>query len=194
MSELTQALERATLFRFLARLLQLPTEAGSRELAELAQELPEPLREKAHALAEELGPVRVHEYHRLMAPIGPCRDCESDYTSQLFGSKGPLLTDIAGFYRAFSFDPSSELPASPDHISAELGFLGYLAFKEAYALHREAREQVAICREAYDSFRATHLDTWILMFCDGLDEAASGTFYSRVAAFLRQTLPAQRPD
>ncbi len=185
MSDLTRALERAALCRYLAQLLRLPTEAGAYELAELSKELPEPLRERARDLARELGPVRVHEYHRLMAPVGPCRDCESDYVSQLFGSKGPLLTDIAGFYRAFAYDPTEELPASPDHISAELGFLGFLAFKEAYAIHRELDEQAEICRRAAETFTAEHLGAWIEGFCDKVDEAAGGTFYGTVAAFVR---------
>lgn len=188
MKRLKTALERAALLRYLSRVLQPPDEEQAKELRELAGTLPVPLQDEAKGLSHGYHEDLIYLYHLVLGPTGAVRDCESDYVGDPIGGKGPVLADISGFYRAFSFDPSIELRTSPDHISAELGFLSFLSFKEAYALYNGDEERVAICVQASEWFWREHLGTWIDRLAESVHEAAAGTFYSLTLDFALRAL------
>jgi TorA maturation chaperone TorD len=183
------ALERAALLRFLAGLVRPPSDEQAAELREAVPALPAWLRDEAGHLAREAGRHLTTEYHRLLGPSGACRDCESDFVGDPIGGKGPLLADVAGFYRAFAFAPAEPSWASPDHLATELELLAYLAFKTAYAHHRSEAAQAEVCEAAAATFARDHLAPWVGGFCDDLEARARGGFYAGAARCLRGCAP-----
>ncbi len=179
-------LERATLLRYLSRLLQPPAAAIGDELAALAIALPEPLRAAGRELAARFAAERAEvepEYHRLLGASGACRDCESDHAPPSLGAKA-ALAEAACAYRAFGFAGASEVPAPADQVGVELSFAGYLALKQAYARERGAVEEEAISAEAYARFTSSHLAPYLGGLLGELEErAGEGSLYAEAARF-----------
>jgi TorA maturation chaperone TorD len=182
-------LEKAAAYQFVALLFLPPTGDVRGELGALAGVLEERLRADGEALAAALGPATEHEYHALLGASGRCRDCESDYELNALGGKGPLIADVAGFYRAFHF-PADRLHLASDHVAVELEFLAFLALKAAYAHHAGLGEERAICLEAAAHFAGDHLGRWLPDLLARLEAAAGDSFYGRAAHFSRRALDA----
>lgn len=70
-------------------------------------------------------------------------------------SVGVVLSDIAGFYKAFGLSPSEELPI--DHLSVESEFMAQLLLREAYALTNDNEEMREIVVDAERKFLRDHL-------------------------------------
>lgn len=93
---------------------------------------------------------------------GQCPQYETEYCHW----KDPTyrahhMADIAGFYRAFGLETSSDRPERPDHIALELEFLAFLLEKRCMAIDTE---QVTICEEALTHFVRDHLAWWAPTF------------------------------
>lgn len=184
-------LQRAAAYRALSLLFAPPDKHLDTELRGLAREVSGPLGEQILHLANNVPPDLSALYHQTLGPSGTCRDCESDYEVNALGGKGPLVADVAGFYRAFHYEPEGVVPASPDHIATELGFLGWLALKTAYALQRGAEDDTQVCLDAAKTFVQEHLGRWAPTFLARLADTAQGNFYeqaARVAATALETL------
>jgi len=151
------------------------------ELRGLAAPLGEGARGRILDLAALAGPDLEEEYHRVFAPAGPCSTGESDYEASCLAGKGPLLADVAGFYRAFSFNPSLELRESPDHVAVELSFAAFLKLKEAHAAAGGMRDEARTCRDAFGKFRREHLDRLLSPFLGRLGSSSAGGFYAAAA-------------
>jgi hypothetical protein len=65
------------------------------------------------------------------------------------------MSELNGYYEAFSYRPSSSEPA--DHVSVKASFLGYLRLKEAYAISRSELDHAAISAEAARCFLEDHV-------------------------------------
>lgn len=180
-------LQRAATYQFLALLFLPPTAEVRGELGVLAEALPDELRAEGQALAAHAGPEVEHEYHALLGGSGRCRDCESDYQVNALGGKGPLIADVAAFYRAFHFSAEA-LRLAPDHIAVELDFLGYLAMKTAYARHAGLSDEREICEAAATSFLHDHLAHWTPAFLAQLDATAGERFHGHAARFAARAL------
>ncbi len=76
----------------------------------------------------------------------------------------------------------------PDHIGAELEFLGLLLLKAADARGRGAADEAAVAEDAARKFFADHLGSWAPTFCRRLREAAGHPFYAAVADLLQAFL------
>jgi hypothetical protein len=74
------------------------------------------------------------------------------------GGITPRLADIAGFYRAFGFSVTGN---RPDHVVAELEFLGMLLIIEADAVERGEGERAEVAGGAARSFIRDHLGGWL---------------------------------
>lgn len=179
--------QRAATYQFLALLFLPPTAELRSELDVLADALPDQLRAAGRALIAEAGPEVEHEYHALLGGSGRCRDCESDYQVNALGGKGPLIADVAAFYKAFRFS-ADQLRLAPDHIAVELDFLGYLAMKSAYARHAGLADEREICETAATSFLRDHLAHWTPQFLAQLDSAAGDLFHGHAARFAARAL------
>jgi hypothetical protein len=159
-SDIAEALERAQRYRRLALMFQPPRPGGDADLVQLAPEL-----------QRDEG-----EYHLLLGPSGVCPASESEFE---LGAE-PLRADVAAFYRAFNYE-HPEVREVPDHVAVELGFLAWLAMKEAYARYRGQGEEAEICREAARRFQLEHLGRWVGRFLGRLHAAAGGGLYARAA-------------
>jgi len=106
-----------------------------------------------------------------------CPPNETWYCPQTFSVyRSQHLADIAGFYRAFGVEPSTEHPERADFIGMELEFMAWLIQKELHA--RETRgpdsEEAATCRDAQRSFLTDHLAWWAPAFALALRKVADG--------------------
>ncbi len=166
-------------FRLFSLCFQHPRPGRQRELEELCREVGGP----ANQLLA-LSPDKENDYHFILGAGGVCSPCESEYVGDRLGGKGPLMADVAGFYRAFSFDHRVEINESVDHIAVELSFLSYLNFKKAYALFRGNPDELRRCDDALDKFREQHLLLWIGPFNERLHASAPDSFYARASALM----------
>lgn len=119
-----------------------------------------------------------------------CPPYETEYGSAHVFQQAQTLADIAGFYRAFGLEMSDLAKERPDHISVELEYMSFLAFKEAYALEHHGAGQVEVCREAQRAFLGEHLGRWALLFAKLLGKKAESGFYQYLA-FLTEGFLAQ---
>jgi len=186
-------LQRAAAYRALSLVLSRPEPGFVDEVSALSGEVGSALREPLATLVRSVPPNAELLYHALIGPSGTCRDCESDYEVNALGGKGPLLADVAGFYKAFAYEPDSRLASSPDHVAAELGFLGWLALKRANAIHGELSEAAEVSAAASKSFVKDHFGRWAAEFLSRLEVAGEGTYYGRVATLARAVLDALEP-
>jgi TorA maturation chaperone TorD len=166
MTDVTSWLGRAASWRFASLLFQGPRDERGQELRALASLVPDALRTRALALATDSA-ARADSYYEVLGP-GGCPAAESAYDRAAVANRGPLIADVAAFYRAFAYPPrlTSELP--PDHIAVELDFLGFLALKAAFACHDGRTEQLDVASDAYRQFLDEHPRFWIRDLCDRL--------------------------
>ena len=87
-------------------------------------------------------------------------------------------SDIGAFYEAFAFQPETE--ETPDHLTVEAGFLGYLCLKQAYARTRGNEEEAEVAAQAAHRFREDHLATFTWPVAERLESA--GVRYLSLAA------------
>ncbi len=141
---------QAAAWRLASLLLERPRPAWKSEVAQLCSEVTE--RELSScARAADQGTEEL--YHRLFGPGGTVSPREVSYCG--FEDPGRLMAELSAFYQAFSFQPRREEPV--DHICVEVGFVGYLFLKEAYAEKRGASESVEITKSARDRFTDEHV-------------------------------------
>ena len=120
-----------------------------------------------------------------------CPPYETQYGSAHLFQQAQGLADIAGFYRAFGLEVSDRAKERLDHIAVELEFMGFLAFKEAYALTHHGEEKASICREAQRKFLEEHLARWAPLFAKLLGRKAQEGFYRELASFLEAFITAE---
>lgn len=187
---INQALARSSIYSFLSPLYLYPFEEALSALNW------EETKEAAAILGNLNGFKEVLESIR-----GPVKDSESLQTEyiRVFGhtisTVFPLyetqygeahvfqqaqdLADIAGFYRAFGVQASDQVKERHDHISIELEFMAFLAYKQAYALESDGEDKAEVCRLAQEKFLNDHLGRWVPFLTERLETA--GSFYQKLA-------------
>lgn len=191
-TDIAADLSRAASYRFLALLLSTPSEQARAELTALASEVTGELKEDAPRLGEVSGASLQGLYHRLLGASGQVPDVECAYDDNTAGGRGPLIADVAGFYKAFAYEHPA--PNTADHIAAELDFLGWLALKSAYARHEGAAEHFEVTQLAREKFVGDHLGRWAMPFLERLAQVGEGTHYEAVAVLASKTLRALEGD
>lgn len=179
-------LERAASYRFLALLFATPSDEVGRELAELADVVAPSLREDATLVSQATKRSLQGLYYRVLGGSGQVPDVECAYDANTAAGRGPLIADVAGFYKAFAYDAPP--PNTADHIANELDFMGWLAMKSAYAHHAGEAEHAEITANARAKFLKDHLGRWAKRFFERLAEVAEGTHYEAVAVLASRTL------
>ena len=93
------------------------------------------------------------------------------------------MGDIAGFYNAFGLQLSQDIHERLDHLSVELEFIHYLAYKESYALLHDGKEKLQTVVDAEKKFVKEHLGRWVPLFAGMLKKKADYGFYKILADF-----------
>jgi hypothetical protein len=181
-----QDLQRAASYRLLSLLFQTPSEEVGAEIGALADVVEPTLREDAAVLARVSGRDLQGLYHMVLGASGRVPDVECAYDTSTAAGRGPLIADVAGFYKAFGYEAPA--PGTADHIASELGFMGWLAMKAAYARHAGEVEHLEVTEDARAKFLRDHLGRWARPFLERLGEAGEGTHYEAVAVLASRTL------
>lgn len=113
------------------------------------------------------------EYHRLFATEAPVPPCESSYG---LSDKGAILSDVAGFYKAFGLKGGA-VEDFVDSIGHELEFMGILILKEAIGKEIGLKGEVSVTVEAQKEFLKSHLGRWYKKFVELLLERTRHPFY-----------------
>jgi TorA maturation chaperone TorD len=193
--EWLEAMSRGAVYTFLTQALAFPT-TRSREGTEARLiplvgriRLPEPcgdlLRrslDAGHAPLEEL--VRAHG--RVFTPV-ESQDCPSYETAFVPGDvfrQAHTMADVAAFYRAHGLAVGGVERVRPDHIAAEMEFMGFMARKEAHAIRHLSAGRVGECRSTQRSFLRDHLGRWGPAFGRRLATIAEDQFYRAVGGLI----------
>ncbi len=183
-----EAVARAAEFRLIGLLLERPREASRAEAGALAGEVRDPA---LRSLAGRLAALGEPEYVGLLGPGGPVSPREAAYCRR--EDPGRVMADVAGFYRAFGFEPRAEDPI--DHAAVEAGFAGYLCLKEAYALSRGDREAAEVTALARGRFLAAHLGPLAAGMAARLEGGAATDLLALARLLLERTgVPALAAD
>ena len=97
-----------------------------------------------------------------------------------------VMGDIAGFYSAFGVQLAQDIHERLDHLSVELEFLHFLAYKECYALCHDGPEKLKTVIEAEKKFVKEHVGRWVPLFSGMLKKKAEYGFYKTVADLTAQ--------
>jgi TorA maturation chaperone TorD len=164
---------------------QLQLGWGERPISELD---PAELLASLPPSAEELNAAYEAVFGLLVS--GGCPPYETEYIdSKLTFQRSQGLADIAGFYRAFGWMPSSGHPERPDHIALELEFMATLCGME---LRADDEEHVCVCRDAQAKFLSEHLVWWAPALAKLLVHEDGSGFYGAAGRFLAALMPAHR--
>jgi TorA maturation chaperone TorD len=148
---ITDVLRDAASWTLLGQLFECPHERWRIQISHLAEELADDAFTKA---VEAVGSDATEgQYHSVFGPGGPASPREATYHDTL--ELGSLMSELSAFYQGFAY--SSGLDEPPDHIAVELGFVGYLRLKQAYAMAAGDDEHATVASLAAERFIADHL-------------------------------------
>jgi len=106
-------------------------------------------------------------------PEIPCPPYESIYVEKVRRLMGDSTMDVKKRYNEHKLALSDQFKDLPDHVSAELEFMHYLAYSEAEANAAGKTEESASFAESEKSFLADHLLRWLPKFADCLKAKSS---------------------
>lgn len=92
-----------------------------------------------------------------------------------------VMGDIAGFYKAFGVELSRDIHERLDHLSVELEFMHFLAYKESYARCHDGAEKTQIVVDAQKKFVKEHIGRWVPLFARMLAKKADSGFFKIMA-------------
>lgn len=105
----------------------------------------------------------------------------------VFG-QSQAMGDIAGFYKAFGLELSRDIHERLDHLSVELEFMHFLAYKESYARCHDGAEKTQIVVDAQKKFVKDHIGRWVPLFARMLAKKADTGFFRYIADFIADCL------
>jgi nitrate reductase assembly molybdenum cofactor insertion protein NarJ len=144
---------QAAQWRLISLLLECPSEGWWEQMSLLSDEVEDEELKTAVASAREGASQGL--YHSILGPGGPAPAREVSYRD--WAEPGYLIAELVSYYDAFSYHPASA--EAPDHVSVEAGFIGYLRFKQAYAIACQDAERGEVAAEAARNFIEEHLST-----------------------------------
>ncbi len=198
-----RALSRSALYQLMSQALVYPSEEAVAALQEVdlpqAQRAAAPLPARAApllaAFGEQLQSADANqlqaEHRRIFTHILSldCPPCETFYTARHVFQETQELSDIGGFFRAFGLEIADKRRL--DHISVELEFMHFLAYKEAYALTHHGPAKARFCRDVQRKFVQDHLGRWATRFAQRLGQKANGGYYGCLASLMEAFLTAE---
>lgn len=144
-------IQEAAEWRLISLLFECPNAGWYQQVNELAREIKDSRLKKAARSARS--EATEGTFHSIFGPGGPAPPREVTYRSWV--QPGYLLSELASFYKAFSYEPDSD--EILDHVAVEAGFMSYLKLKQAYALACFDDENARITAKAAKVFAADHL-------------------------------------
>lgn len=173
-------LRSAAEWRLLALALECPGETWQAQMDDLGAEVEDAdLKQLAQHARQEAAP---ELYHTVFGPGGPAAPREVSYVRSI--QPGQVIADVQAFYDAFAYCPTLDEP--PDHIAVELGFLGYLHLKAAYAASCGDEERTATATGAMLRFTARHLASVAVPLAKLLETSEIRYLALAAAAILRR--------
>ncbi len=165
-------IERADLYKLVATLfLQAPTDDALVELSGIGGIKVE---ESAHVIGHDFHDLFVHN-------TVPFYESFYNYPlSEAPKTLGSATVEVRRFYESAGLTMEEELQIVPDHISAELLFMSYLAGNERIDEQR--------------TFIKEHLIKWVPVFCDEVWEHAKTSFYKQIAILLKELVSSDYED
>lgn len=106
--------------------------------------------------------------------------CPPNETAYIRRDKGAILADIAGFYRAFGFNPGQGTGEKADHAVTEFQFFAILLVMAARAADAGRMEEEETTRRAMVHFAEDHLGAWIDIFCQRLEAVSRLDYFSEL--------------
>ena len=197
--EWLQVLSRGAVYTFLARALAHPTTRSQEEIDTRLvpvirrTRLPEPCgRLLSQALDARGAPLEalVRAHGRIFTAV-ESQDCPSYETAFVPGDvfrQAHTMADVAAFYRAHGLSVGGVDRVRPDHIAAEIEFMGFMGRKEAQAVRDVRPGRVAECRKTQRTFLQDHLGTWGPGFGRRLAVVADDPFFGAVGELLASWL------
>jgi TorA maturation chaperone TorD len=123
------------------------------------------------------------EYARLF--VGPNELLAPPYGSTYLdeGRKvmGESTARVMAFYKAEGLSMDEQYQNLPDHITAEMEFMYYLAYHEVKALEKNDRERAVYFLNRQEDFLRTYLDGWVVLFCEKIKEGTENGFFQALA-------------
>ena len=195
-----RAMARSALYRFFSLACGYPTAERFRTLREgaapaahaAAAIAAKGLMPHLEALANHIDGIGLEElqaqYHRAFGhvPLTDSPPYESGYLGAHLFRQVNVMADVAGCYRAFGLRIGQQERERVDHVTVELEFMRFLAYKEAFALVHHGRSPADICRRAQRHFWREHLGRWLPTFAALLAERPQSGFYGDLAAGLAE--------
>lgn len=110
-----------------------------------------------------------------------CPPYETLFGNDHVFAQAHVMGDIAGFYKAFGVELSRDVHERMDHLSVELEFMHFVAYKESYARCHDGAEKTQIVVDAQKKFVKEHIGRWVPLFARMLVRKADYGFYRHLA-------------
>ena len=110
-----------------------------------------------------------------------CPPYETLFGNDHIFAQAHVMGDIAGFYKAFGVELSRDVHERMDHLSVELEFMHFVAYKESYARCHDGEEKTQIVVDAQKKFLKEHIGRWVPLFSKMLARKADFGFYRYMA-------------
>lgn len=120
-------------------------------------------------------------YHNTFRGAMVVSPFEADYTSHGPFEMANELADVAGFYRAFGFGPSSATIDRVDHIAGELEFLCVASWKHDEALAGRRLDDAEVVDKALADFLVDHAGRWFSRFASRCAERGAHPLFLSAA-------------
>ncbi len=196
--EAATAAARSRTYEIFARLFDYPDQAFGQAIrnGELAETIRETLRALDPSLLEgsdwdalgnagEAEDDLAVEYTRLFDVGASGPPCPL-YGGLYAGARMKTMEETVRFYNHFGLTLSDDPREMPDHITTELEFLHFLAFREAEALH--GGEDAGPFRRAQRDFAARHPGRWVPQLRERLDAQDPMPFFRELVCQLERFL------
>jgi TorA maturation chaperone TorD len=123
------------------------------------------------------------EYARLF--VGPNELLAPPYGSLYLEQGGKVMGEstarVMEFYRAEGLSMDEHFTNLPDHITAEMEFMYYLAYHEVEALEKDDRETAVYFLNRQEAFQRTFLDGWVIPFSEKIKGGTENEYYRALA-------------
>ena len=110
-----------------------------------------------------------------------CPPYETLFGNDHVFAQAHVMGDITGFYKAFGVELSRDIHERMDHLSVELEFMHFVAYKESYARCHDGAEKTQIVVDAQKKFVKDHIGRWVPLFARMLVRKADYGFYRYIA-------------